>query len=202
MSLTAATGGVRWLHPNFKMPGPRLCNCTDLAGEGDSTRQIAGRLWIVPNRVVAFSPLRVSAHYLTDPMAKVIGQLKGKQYGVVWQIDSEVSACPKCRKPFTMIERKHHCRCAALPHWFSASDHVPVQFFVITSDQLRQRLCTASKASALHFFFCTKMCLIGMCCLDFVARFSARDAPNTKWNIQRPSQWNAVVWSVHSNTAE
>ncbi|RAR02591.1 FYVE-domain-containing protein [Stemphylium lycopersici] len=50
-----------------------------------------------------------------------------------WQPDSEVSQCPVCRKPFTFLLRRHHCRKCGRVVCASCSPHritIPRQFIV------------------------------------------------------------------------
>ena len=61
-----------------------------------------------------------------------------------WQDDSEVSACPICKRPFTFLYRKHHCRRCGRIICDQCSPHritIPRQYIVRNpTESLRYRL--------------------------------------------------------------
>jgi len=45
-----------------------------------------------------------------SPMEMSEAVLRGKAYGVTWELDSAVNSCQSCPASFDLLTRKHHCR--------------------------------------------------------------------------------------------
>jgi hypothetical protein len=60
---------------------------------------------------------RVSLMSSSDCLAR------GREFGVVWQLDSEVSQCPSCHVAFSLMCRKHHCRHCGKIHCATCTEY-------------------------------------------------------------------------------